>query len=74
MQLGIFVLSVLIIISVTIWREAVIFAKNKRIDALEYQNDILQVTVDGLRKDRDDLHERYMASMDRNEREARKNG
>lgn len=71
MQLGIFVLSVLIIISVTIWREAVIFAKNKRIDALEYQNDILQVTVDGLRKDRDDLHERYMASL---EREARHDG
>lgn len=67
----IFLVSASVFVACAIAYNFIIHRKNKRIAELEDENCGLRAETESLRKDRDDLYERYMASL---EREARRDG
>ena len=67
----IFMIAFAIFIATTIWREAIIFIKNRRIRDLEEYIDSLEADLTCASDREADLYERYMASL---AREARRDG
>lgn len=67
----IFLIAATVFIATTIWREAIIFIKNRRIRDLEEKVGELEADLTCASDREADLYERYMASL---AREARRDG
>lgn len=67
----IFIVALTIFLATTIWREAIIFIKNRRIRDLEDYIDSLEADLTCASDREADLYERYMASL---ARESRRDG